>query len=98
MKMADQRREWQAPSGTPAGSVPDTIAQKSPVKRSNGGRRGRGEGSIYQRNDGLWAGCLNLGYDLEGKRKKRVIYGKTRLEVHEKLVQLQSQSLTGTIT
>lgn len=96
--MADQRRERQAPSGTPSGSAPDGFAQKSPGKRSNGGRRGRGEGSIYQRKDGLWAGCLNLGYDLEGKRKKRVIYGKTRLEVHEKLVQLQAQSLTGTMT
>src|SRR5687768_11282813 len=47
-------------------------------------RRGHGEGSIYQRADGKWCASVNLGY-VNGKRKQKVIYGKTRKEVAEKL-------------
>jgi integrase len=47
-------------------------------------RRGNNEGSIYQRKDGLWAGSISLE---SGKRK--VVYGKTRKEVSQKLAQVQ---------
>ncbi|CCF85557.1 tyrosine-type recombinase/integrase [Nitrolancea hollandica] len=47
-------------------------------------RRGHGEGSIYQRDDGRWCASVNLGY-VDGKRKRKDIYGKTRKEVAEKL-------------
>jgi integrase len=47
-------------------------------------KRGQGEGSIYKRKDGLWAGAVNLGYQA-GKLKRKVYYGKTRSEVSEKL-------------
>ena len=48
-------------------------------------RRGHGEGSIYQReSDGRWCCVVDLGW-VEGKRKRKVIYGKTRKEVAEKL-------------
>lgn len=49
-----------------------------------GTRRGHGEGSIYQRGDGLWCTVVDLGY-VNGKRKRKYIYGKTRKEVAEKL-------------
>lgn len=49
------------------------------------GRRGHGEGSIYQReSDGKWCTAVDLGYG-DDKRKRKVIYGKTRKEVAEKL-------------
>ena len=49
------------------------------------GRRGQGEGSIYQReSDGRWCTAVDLGW-VDGKRKRKVIYGKTRKEVAEKL-------------
>ena len=48
------------------------------------GRRGQGEGSIYQRKDGRWVAELDLGWEA-GKRKRKPIYGKTRREVQEKL-------------
>jgi integrase len=49
-------------------------------------RRGHGEGSIYQRaSDGKWVGSVNLGYRLDGKRDRKIIYGKTRKEVAERL-------------
>ena len=50
-----------------------------------GTRRGHGEGSIYQRkSDGKWVSSVDLGY-VDGKRKRKTIYGKTRREVAEKL-------------
>lgn len=50
-------------------------------------RRGHGEGSIYQRaSDGLWVGSLNLGW-VDGKRKRKYVYGKTQAEVREQLAQ-----------
>jgi integrase len=49
-----------------------------------GKRRGHGEGSIFKRADGRWSGQLTLP---SGKRK--TIYGKTRREVVEKLVEAQ---------
>jgi len=50
-------------------------------------RRGRGEGSIYRRNDGRWVGQYEVG------AKRRYVYGKTRKEVASKLTKL---SLMGT--
>jgi integrase len=44
------------------------------------GRRGHGEGSIYQRGDGRWTATISL----EG-RKRKSFYGKTRREVQEQL-------------
>lgn len=48
-------------------------------------RRGHNEGGIYQReSDGKWCAAVDLGY-VNGKRKRKVIYGKTRREAAEKL-------------
>ncbi|MGH2820504.1 MAG: tyrosine-type recombinase/integrase, partial [Actinomycetota bacterium] len=51
---------------------------------SSKNRRGHGEGSIYQRQGGLWVGVVNLGR-VNGKRQRKTFYGKTRREVAEKL-------------
>lgn len=48
-------------------------------------RRGRREGGIYQRADGLWVASVSLGYSPTGKRRRKVVYGKTKAEVQEKL-------------
>lgn len=50
-------------------------------------RRGRGEGSIYQRTDGRWVAVLNLGW-VEGKRRRKVAYAKTRAGAKTKLAKL----------
>src|SRR6266487_729968 len=48
-------------------------------------RRGHGEGAVYQRKeDGIWVGALDLGW-VEGKRRRKIVYGKTRREVLSKL-------------
>jgi integrase len=60
-------------------------------------RRGRGEGSIFQRQDGLWAGIITVGYDANGKRRRQALYGTTKGEVLEKLAHTRHAVLTGTL-
>jgi len=63
------------------------------MKRS---RRGRGEGSIYQRTDGTWCAILSSGYNAQGRRRRRFIYGKTKLAVQQKLRECQQSGLIET--
>ena len=51
-------------------------------------RRANNEGSIYQRPDGRWAGVATVGQDENGKRIRKTVYGKSRLEVVDKLNKL----------
>ncbi len=60
-------------------------------------RRGAGEGSIYKRADGTWAASLTVGYDENGRRRRRVLYAATRREVAEKLADLQHSARTGPV-
>lgn len=53
-------------------------------------KRGNGEGSLYKRADGTWAGALLLP---SGKRK--VVYGKTQKAAREKLAQLRREAEAG---
>jgi integrase len=56
------------------------------------GRRGNGEGSIYQRSsDRRWLGSISLGYDSQGRTVRKVVSSTTRAEVAEKLKRLQRQ-------
>ena len=48
-------------------------------------RRGDGEGSIYQAKDGRWRAEVSLGYKPDGKARRKVIYGRTRVEVADTL-------------
>src|SRR5262245_44608857 len=47
-------------------------------------RRGHGEGSIHRRKDGSWCAIVDLGW-VNGRRKRKYLYGKTRKEVADKL-------------
>jgi integrase len=57
-------------------------------------RRGLGEGAIYQREDGLWVGAINLGW-VDGKRRRKTVAGKTRQEVQGKVSLLTAQKQQG---
>ena len=60
-------------------------------------RRGNGEGSIYKRPDGTWAGQVSVGYDpVTGKLKRKSFYGKTRKEVADKMAQALQEVRSGT--
>ena len=50
-------------------------------------RRGRGEGTISRLPDGGWWARVSLGY-ANGKRRRKAIYGKTRVEVATKLTSI----------
>ena len=60
-------------------------------------RRGRGEGSIFQRPDGLWVAEVNLGTDGHGKRRRKTVYGSTKKEVQDKLLAMQQRDAAGTL-
>jgi hypothetical protein len=55
-------------------------------------RRSRGDGSVYQRNNGLWVAQISL---LNGKRKSS--YWKTQKEAREWLKKQQRDLADGTI-
>src|SRR5436190_1656874 len=57
-------------------------------------RRGHGEGSVYKREDGVWCASVDLSV-VNGKRKRKMVYGKTRKEVAEKLKTLQRDRAAG---
>ena len=60
------------------------------------GRRGRDEGSIYKRrSDGRWVASFVHGYAPDGRRKRRVLYAKTRAEVAERLRDAQEKAKRG---
>ncbi len=63
-------------------------------------RRGRGEGSVFQRASGIWVATVDLPkaspIDGDGaakqKRQRRTIYGRTKAQVLEQMRKLQSGS------
>jgi integrase len=57
-------------------------------------RRGRQEGSIYERADGRWTAAVTVGYR-GGKRKRKQLYGKTRQEVQRKLTKVLNDQQNG---
>ena len=59
-------------------------------------RRANGEGSITKRKDGTWKAELSLGY-VNGKRKRKPVYGRTQREAKEKFEALKQQVLSGTL-
>lgn len=61
------------------------------------GKRGNGEGSIYKRGDGVWAGAATVSHSETGKARRRVVYGATRGEVAKLLAELQGEAATGTL-
>jgi len=58
-------------------------------------KRGTGEGNVYKRSDGRWVGRLSLGFDQNGKRLRKVVYGLTQKEVNDKLDNLKQQRKHG---
>lgn len=54
-------------------------------------RRDKGSGSVYQRSsDDRWIATIDLGWGPDGKRKRRVMTAKTKMEVIRKLAKVQT--------
>ncbi len=61
-----------------------------------GNKRGKGEGTIYQRSDGTWTAQITTGHDPKtGKLKRRTFYGKTRSEVAQKMAKTVNEVNNG---
>ena len=56
------------------------------------GKRGSGEGTIFQRKDNRWVGRISLGRDGNGKRQQKTVYGLTQGEVIAKLDDLKQKA------
>ena len=52
------------------------MARKKVQKRT---RRANGEGSIFQRKDGLWCGYITIGFEDNGEQKKNMFMEKVKL-------------------
>jgi len=59
------------------------------------GKRGNGEGTIYQRKNGTWAGLLTLGRDENGRLKRMSFSGKSQKEVAAKIAQARAEMQQG---
>lgn len=59
-----------------------------------GRRRGHGEGTIYQRDDGLWVGRTEAGWTSRGTRRRVQVTAKTRAECARKLKEKRRELLT----
>ena len=55
------------------------------VKKAEISKRKNGEGSVYQRKDGLYSAAVSLGKDENGKRLRHVENGSTEQEAIEKM-------------
>ena len=66
---------------------------KTKKKKKKENRRGNHEGSIYYRDDGRWAASVTIGYDADGKRIRKMFYGKTRSEVAIKMTSALNESM-----
>jgi integrase len=62
-----------------------------------GRRRTRGEGSIFQRSDGLWVGRVDLGL-VGNKRVRRQVTAHTLKELRPKFAELKAQIEVGVVT
>lgn len=68
------------------------VAFKTKRKR---GPRAKGEGSIFQRKDGMWVGSVETGYDADGKRKQKRVYATTQAALVDKLNELKADLTDG---
>lgn len=60
-------------------------------------RRLKGEGSIrFDKKRNLFVGQCDVGYDENGKRKRKTVYARTQAEVQAKLKNIEMQIFTGT--
>jgi integrase len=71
------------------------MSKRSKPKKKH--RRGNGEGAVYERADGQWCGSVTIGYDEQGKRRRRTVYGPTKGDALEKLAKLQSDVVNGVL-
>jgi integrase len=56
-----------------------------------GKRRTNGEGSVFQRGDGRWVASITVGFDENGKQRRRTVTGKTATGVCKRIAQVRKE-------
>lgn len=54
-------------------------------------RRQAGDGSLYQRSDGLWVASIDLGWTADGKRRRKAVSSRTQAGALAKLREVRRQ-------
>ena len=62
------------------------------------GKKGNGEGSIFQLKDGSWRGFITIGFNSKGKQVKKWRRGRTRREVSDKLNKIAAEAGSRLVT
>lgn len=52
-------------------------------------KRGNGEGSVFEIRPGYYRGQITIGKTLDGKLKRKSVYGSTKKEVKDKMAQIR---------
>ncbi|KWW97913.1 hypothetical protein TH66_21290 [Carbonactinospora thermoautotrophica] len=73
---------------------PEEPQRRARSRRPKRTRRANGEGTIYQRKDGLYAAQVYVTQP-DQTRKRATVYGKTWDEVHDELVRLKNNERQG---
>jgi integrase len=83
----------------PRADKEEWVDRVSGTSREGPARRSHGEGTdIVRGQDGRWHAWVSMGTKLGGKRDRRHVSGRTRLEAAQKLRALQAKRDTGTAT
>lgn len=85
-----------------ASRIPVTSGRAGRVGQMPKRRRGRGDGTVYQRPDGYWVGQINLGWQMgaDGKRrrKRKTVTAHTRRDVLDKMRKAQREVDAGVLS
>ena len=52
-------------------------------------KRANGEGTITKRKDGRWQAAITVGYNANGKQKRKTLYGRSQAAVRQQLDELK---------
>ncbi len=58
-------------------------------------RRENGSGSVQKRKDGRWECSIMIGFQADGRRKRKSFYGRTKAEALEKMREYQAAMYNG---
>jgi integrase len=75
----------------------EPIGDRGEAKVARRRTRGKGEGTITRRSDGRWAAAIDLGW-INGRRRRKFFYAKTRAEVATRLIDEVAARNNGGVT
>src|SRR5438105_12716220 len=67
---------------------------QGPARQPRRRQRSNGDGSLYRRRDGYWAGAF-YAPTVSGGRRRIVVYGKTREQARDKMNKAQQDARAG---